>query len=53
VASSINIQQVGIDSFDVAFYLLERFFREEGFDTPAEEMRSVCNIQFGKEDRDD
>jgi GNAT superfamily N-acetyltransferase len=40
VVASINIQKVGIDSFDVAFCLLERFFREEGFNTPAEEMRS-------------
>ena len=38
--TSIEIQKVGRDSFEPAFCLLERFFREAGFDTPAEEMRS-------------
>lgn len=36
----IDIRKVEIDALDEAFYLLERFFREEGFDTPAEAMRS-------------
>jgi aminoglycoside 6'-N-acetyltransferase I len=36
----IEIQEVGSDAFEPAFCLLQRFFREEGFDTPVEEMRS-------------
>ena len=36
----IDIRRVEIDPLDEAFCLLERFFREEGFDTPAEAMRS-------------
>lgn len=39
MAAPIDVRQVGIDEFDEALYLLERFFREEGFDTPAEAMR--------------
>jgi GNAT superfamily N-acetyltransferase len=35
----VDIQKVGIEAFEEAFFLLERFFREEGFDTPAEDMR--------------
>ena len=35
----IDIHRVGTDSFDEASYLLERFFREEGFDRPAEAIR--------------
>lgn len=46
MVTSINIQKVGVDSFDVAFCLLERFFREEGFDTPAEEMRSALRTMM-------
>jgi aminoglycoside 6'-N-acetyltransferase I len=40
VVTSIDIQKAGVDSFDAAFRLLEQFFCEEGFDTPAEEMRA-------------
>jgi aminoglycoside 6'-N-acetyltransferase I len=40
VEPSITIQQVGSELFETAFYLLERFFREEGFSTPAQEMRT-------------
>lgn len=36
----IDICRVGIDALDEAFHLLERFFREEGFDTPAASIRS-------------
>ena len=39
MVTSIDIQKAGLDAFDAAFRLLERFFREEGFDTPAEQMR--------------
>ena len=38
--ASIRIQQIGLESSDAAFRLLQRFFREEGFSTPAEEMAS-------------
>jgi aminoglycoside 6'-N-acetyltransferase I len=40
VKTPVDIRRVGPDAFDEAFYLLERFFREEGFGTPAEAMRS-------------
>jgi len=33
------IEKVSSESFEAALNLLERFFREEGFDTPAEQMR--------------
>lgn len=36
--TSIHIQQAGLEFFDVAFDLLQRFFREEGFDTSTDEM---------------
>jgi aminoglycoside 6'-N-acetyltransferase I len=36
----ISVEKIGSESFDAAFHLLQRFFVEEGFDTPAEEMRS-------------
>ena len=34
------IKQANIESFKPALELVARFFREEGFDTPAEEQRS-------------
>jgi len=40
VEMPIDIRRVGIDRVDEALHLLERFFREEGFDTPAESMFS-------------
>lgn len=40
VASAVSTQEVGVESFETAFGLLERFFREEGFSTPAQEMRT-------------
>ena len=40
VSSSVAIQEVGADSFETAFRLLARFFREEGFDTPVQQMRA-------------
>jgi GNAT superfamily N-acetyltransferase len=40
VVSAVSIQEVGSESFETAFCLLERFFREEGFSTPAQEMRT-------------
>jgi GNAT superfamily N-acetyltransferase len=38
--ASIHIQKAEVNSFDAAFCLMERFFREEGLDTPAQEMRA-------------
>ena len=40
MAAPIDIQRAGVDQSEEAFRLLGRFFREEGFDTPPEEMRS-------------
>lgn len=40
MGTSLDIREVGVDTLEEAFYLLERFFREEGFDTPADVMRS-------------
>lgn len=40
MTTPVDIQRVGSETFEEAFQLLKRFFREEGFDTPAEEMRS-------------
>ncbi len=40
VGFSLAIQKVGADSFEAAFRLLERFFSEEGVDTPAQQMRA-------------
>ena len=40
VNAPIAIQQVEADSFEMAFYLLERFFHEEGFDTPTQQMHA-------------
>ena len=37
---SITIHQIDLESFDSALNLLECFFREEGFDTLADEMRA-------------
>jgi GNAT superfamily N-acetyltransferase len=38
VVSPVRIQEAGPDSFGAALSLLERFFSEEGFSTPAHEM---------------
>lgn len=40
MSSPVAIQEVEADSFETAFYLLEQFFREEGFSTPAQRMRA-------------
>ena len=37
--TSIRIEQVGLESFEVVFHLLQRFFSEEGFKTREEHMR--------------
>jgi aminoglycoside 6'-N-acetyltransferase I len=38
-ATEVSIRQIGLESYEAAFALLERFFREEGFDTPERDMR--------------
>lgn len=37
--SSTHVRRAGPESFDPAFQLLQRFFAEEGFATPAEHIR--------------
>jgi aminoglycoside 6'-N-acetyltransferase I len=37
----IRIERIEIESLDTAFDLLRRFFDEEGFDAPDDEMRSA------------
>ncbi len=37
----IRIERMEIESLDTALHLLRRFFDEEGFDAPDEEMRSA------------
>jgi GNAT superfamily N-acetyltransferase len=44
--ASVRIQQIGLESFDAAFHLLQRFFREEGFSTPAEEMAASARTML-------
>jgi aminoglycoside 6'-N-acetyltransferase I len=46
VFEPIDIQRADMDTLDKALYLLERFFREEGFDTPAEAMRSSLHAML-------
>jgi len=46
VGSAVAIREVGIESFETAFRLLERFFREEGFRTPAQEMRASLHTMI-------
>ncbi len=42
----IHIEKIGIESLDTAFYLLQRFFSEEGFDTSAEKMWSSLSTML-------
>lgn len=46
MATPVDIHQVKADEFEAAFFLLERFFREEGFDTPAEAMRASLHAML-------
>jgi GNAT superfamily N-acetyltransferase len=48
MVSSVAIQEVEADSdsFETALCLLERFFREEGFSTPAQEMRASLHTMI-------
>jgi GNAT superfamily N-acetyltransferase len=47
--TSIRIEKVGTESLETAFYLLRRFFVEEGFDTPAEKMRASLATMLASE----
>ncbi|MBG7610266.1 MAG: hypothetical protein IZT55_05295 [Anaerolineae bacterium] len=42
MVTSVVIQRVEVDGelFEMAVYLLRRFFDEEGFETPSDEMRA-------------
>jgi aminoglycoside 6'-N-acetyltransferase I len=40
VKTPTHIRKAGFEALDTAFYLLQRFFTEEGFSTPAEEIYS-------------
>jgi aminoglycoside 6'-N-acetyltransferase I len=44
--NTFEIHQAGMNKFEDAFYLLERFFSEEGFDTSAEVMRSSLHAMI-------
>jgi aminoglycoside 6'-N-acetyltransferase I len=41
---AIQVRKAGVDSLDAALHLLQRYFREEGFHTAAEEMRSSLHM---------
>lgn len=47
--TSICIERVGVESLEAAFYLLRRFFVEEGFDTPADKMRASLATMLASE----
>ena len=42
--SPVAIQEVAVGSFEAAFSLLERFFREAGFSTPTRDMRTSLHV---------
>jgi aminoglycoside 6'-N-acetyltransferase I len=46
VGSAVAIREAGVESFETAFHLLERFFREEGFRTPAQDMRASLHTMI-------
>ena len=50
MGSSFTTQEVGVDSFETAFRLLERFFQEEGFSTPAQRMRASLRAMMAAPD---
>jgi GNAT superfamily N-acetyltransferase len=47
---AITIRPIGLESFDAAFGLLLCFFREEGFDTPSEEMHASLRLMLASPD---
>ena len=44
--ATIRVEKIGIESLDPALHLLGRFFDEEGFSTPADEMRASLLALF-------
>ena len=46
MSTLIHVEKIGSEAFDTVFYLLRRFFSEEGFTTPAEEMRSSLSTML-------
>jgi aminoglycoside 6'-N-acetyltransferase I len=46
----LHIEKIGSESIDPAFDLLGRFFLEEGFDTPAEQMRTFLAAMLVSQD---
>ncbi len=47
---AIELQQAGADHLDDAVLLLERFFTEETFDTPVDQVRPRLAALLGRED---
>ena len=45
--SSIHIGKIGLEFFEQAFFLLERFFREEGFSASNDMRSSLANMIEG------
>lgn len=50
MATPVDIHRIKVDEFEAALFLLERFFREEGFGTPAEAMRSALHAMLLDQD---
>lgn len=50
MVTPIDVRKAGVDSFEAAFQLLERFFREEGFDAPAETVRAALRAMLAGPD---
>jgi GNAT superfamily N-acetyltransferase len=46
VGSAVAIGEAGVELSETAFRLLERFFREEGFHTPAQQMRASLHTMI-------
>jgi aminoglycoside 6'-N-acetyltransferase I len=42
----LRIQKVGLESFETALILMQRFFAEEGFSTSAQEMASSLRLML-------
>ncbi len=46
----VEIRQIGVEGFEPALGLLERFFREEGFTTPADAMAASLRAMLTSPD---
>jgi aminoglycoside 6'-N-acetyltransferase I len=49
VPTGVRIEKIGPEALEPAFALLRRFFLEEGFDTPAEELRASLRVMLTAE----